>query len=224
MRLQHTFGFVVLLAWQGNPIQPAQAPDGEWYLTLGGGAARFEDATFSCSGDFISSQPAANRSAGAILDYLDGTFRLTGFGGAASYQESGVRTDRAFGGVQIAAETRKFGIGSGFSARTEGIGPNGYLRFGAMDAHLLLEVLPPTVLSHVDGVFEISLASGQRGDSSAAVQIGLMMDNYEGNAEFFGETFVPVGRRLAIMLRAQAVPGHRFAEWGLATGARLRLH
>ena len=123
MRVVHIAVPLALLFWQ---IAPAGAPPGEappraglFRLGLAYATGDWEQASFDCNGNYVSSMLVPASSGGARLDYVGGggALRVTAVGGrwsspgnAGDYMPASHQT---FGGGLIALEGRGIGIGAG---------------------------------------------------------------------------------------------------------------
>ncbi|MDP3773717.1 MAG: hypothetical protein Q8Q85_05555 [Gemmatimonadales bacterium] len=228
MRPFHLTGFLVLAAWQLAPVQVAPDSTGRLRLSVAAGAGRYEDATFDCNGNFVSAVPVEVRSAGARLDAMvDPSTRLTMYGGVHDADEGWGDGSGGFGGVQIAHEGRRIGIGAGAVKRgtPSGVfGPNFYLRLGdAERTHFRLEALPPTETFYLTNVARIGMGFGQGNLRRTGGYVGVGWGPYaeqlsQGTA--FADLDIPAAGNIDLLLRAQAGPGYEVFQWGLAAGMR----
>lgn len=236
MKLRHLAPFVILMAWQAAPFpRDSDPPRRRFSLSLGYAMEQLEDytpATFNCDGSMNTperSEQVEVRSAGARADMVtSGGLRVTAFGGSRTTPSSWAAGP--FGGVEVAYEGPRFGMGAGV---TRGMGtastytatsPSLYLRVGHMDAgHFRLELLPATE-SGVAGLARAGIGFNQGSQDRVGGFVGAGVVPAGGNGQVslvgFADLSIPTGSVLDLLVRSQIGQGHQYTIWGLGLGAR----
>jgi len=240
MRVLHVAVPLALLFWQ---VGPATAPTrdaspraGLFRLGLAYATGEWEDASFDCNGNYLSSVGVPASSAGAKLDYLtgDGRLRVTVVGG--QWRSPGnvgyyMAASRAiFAGAQIAYEGRGIGLGAGLVSNPfmsdVTRAPSFYLRLGRNDrVHFQSEVFPLTETPTMMGTVRIGVGFGQVPTARPGVNgfVGLAWGPYTdqiGQGVLLADFAVPVAPSVEILVRGSAGPGAGKAEWAAGAGLR----
>ena len=222
MRLYHLSAPLILLAWQEAPLpHAATGEDGKlhWSLSAMAGPGAWEDAQFNCAGDLVSAQSVGYRDVGAKGELLEprSGLHLSVAGGTTR------RDDRpgsnTFGGAQVAMEWPDGGFGGGLVSRAGGgATPNVYVRIGsASHNHFRAEVMPLTETRTMAGDFRVGVGSPHG-------FVGLTFGPYYRallETAVFADFALPVSDAVDARVAANAGPGERQFQWGLAAGLRV---
>lgn len=232
MKARHLIPFAVLLAWQVVPVRvDTNPPANHFSISFGYGYAQFEDASYDCEGNFISSERVELRSAGARADMVtSNNLRVTAFGGRMTSNRpdgSGV-----FGGFQVGKDWKSVGLGGGLTAGVPFVDqyggsdraarPNVFLRLGNADGtSFRTELLSPSEVFGAVGMARTGVAfhQGSRGGTSAF--LGLSVDPFSV-ARGFADLSISTGPNLDVLLRGEVGGGHWYTPYSLAVGTRYR--
>lgn len=218
-------------------------------LSVGMSAGRYEEKNFDCDGNLVDVTPIDVRSGGARLDVMGTQGRLSVCAGRIS-SDTGKRQrmdgsdeewpadpesqyEGFFGGMQIAAEREKFGLGLGMTAvqgdtnQDDLIAPSAYLRFGDLDrAHVRIEAFPPSeILVNTPGLSAgVGYNQGSREGMRAYVGVGFWPYSYEDELapRLAAACDVPVTSNVDLLVRAQVGYGELSTLGSVGAGLAIR--
>jgi hypothetical protein len=245
-KLMRFRGLMVIVLWQATPIGTDEYGRTRLGFGLGGGQLEYVD--LGCNGEVLEHDVAKYRSAGASADHwvVPGRVRVQA---AAGYQwADSVTSEGPFGGLLLAYERQRFGVGGGFAImpaslwyfgqpfadQTRGrvksdydIMPTLYIRAGNRDQlHTRLDVFPGGVTSPSEMV-RIGVGYNQFDNSRPSLYFGLgaVAASLEepGSNGLVGEYMHPVTRNVAVGVHGFASPGKRSPQAGLTTMMRIDL-
>jgi len=203
-------------------------------IALGFGDAQYEEKFFDCDGNLERTEPVDIQSMGARLDIAGDKLRASACVGRI---ESDVpdpdppEYDGMFGGLLLAYEGRRVGLGAGFASVGGQDGftwPSAYLRSGPLeDAHFRLELLPPSEILGSAAWLRAGVGwnQGWMGGTRGFLGIGVMPYTYVDQLEprLVGEFDLPVLRRIDLLFRGQIGLGEDRTQWGAGAGVGIRL-
>ena len=241
MRVSHFAVPLALLFWQiapaGGPSRDTPPRPGLMRLGLAYATGDWEQASFDCDGNYVSSVLVPARSAGARLDYQSGggALRVTAVGGQwwwpgnRGYYAPGART--TFAGALVAYEGTGIGIGAGFVNRPFALDvtsvPSFYLRLGRADrAHYQVEAYPLTETPTMMGTVRVGMGFGQGPAARGRVNgfVGLAWGPYTdvvGQGVVTADIGIPLSPSLELLVRGNAGPGAGKAQWAVGGGLRI---
>lgn len=203
---------------------------------MGYATGQWENEEFSCDGQLLSATPVRHHSAGVQIDvWPDDRVRLTAFGGTAS-QSVGVTQSAdsqyafveplagRYGGVQLAYEGQKIGLGVGLTHLvTQGgslqFAP--YFRVGNIDkVHFRTDVMTPNpALPSVSWArFGVGVNNGHLRGAGGFFGLGFGPFDYSTKAALLGELHYPIARRLTAQLHGLMGPGEKSQQWNFGFG------
>ncbi len=228
MRPHHLSAFIILLAWQTAPLPHAvtdEVGSVRWTFSAMAGAGTWEDASFDCSGNLIGAEAARYQDIGAKVEMLDPRSHLHVSLAGGSTRRSATSgsypsATGAFGGMQVAWEGRRAGVGGGLvTSPGEATRPNIYLRIGdGSHGHFRMEVMPLTETHAMAGVFRVGVGFAK---GFAGFTYGPFFETTKQTTAF-ADLALPLSRSLDVRLGVNAGPGEEVFQWGLAAGLRLR--
>jgi hypothetical protein len=212
----------------------AQSDPGDVTVSVGGGLGQFEAVRRSCDGEVLSSRPVEHTTFGAQIDVrLNALFRITGFGGTSSVDGTEVgegefgSQEGAYGGVLLAAEWDRFGLGAGW-ARFPGFDlrnvPMVHLRIGGEADHLRADLYAPSPTPGVMSALRLGYGFS-RERVSGLVGVGAIraFDEADGNGGLFVDVAIPLRPTFDLTLKSSWHASENYADWGAAVGARLHV-
>ena len=218
-------------------LKPDSSETGQtqYRVGLGYGVGQYEDKSFSCEGQLLNARPVDLRGGGGLLELRHRKFRASGFLGSIAYDRGNPGYEGTYGGLVLAAEWDKFGIGGGIGgvSGTEATAlPSVYLRVGPLDSwHGRLEFLPPTENLASTGWFRLGLAKRRGFEPGWGGAMGFSFGPYsypgdEFQPRFFGDLDVPTSSEgpLYVTLRMQIGPGSDRTNWSASAGLRFDLN
>lgn len=220
---------MMILLVEAMPLAVVEKSPGKYRLSLGASAGDYEYKSFDCDGSLINAGPVQFNNAGAKIEVWGKKARISVFGGRifSDATETGpVAEDYegTFGGVLVAGEWEKFGLGLGVVNISGGdgfIAPAFYLRGGKLDhLHLQLDLFPPSEIMGNMGWARFGL-----GTKRVLVGIAMLPFTYVDQFEprVFAEVQVPFSPRLEFLIGGQLGAGENRAQWGLGSGIRIFL-
>ena len=230
------YGPLLLLLYQAAPINVQQDSVGRYRISVGYASGQWENEEFGCDGQLLSATPVRHHSAGVQVDvWPDDHLRLTAFGGRTTQSVGATQAADSqygtafvepfvgnFGGVQLAYEGQKFGLGVGIThvpGYEASFAP--YLRIGNIDhAHFRVDVMPPNpALPSVSwSRIGVGINNGHRRGPGGFVGLGFGPFDYNSKAAFLGELHFPIAGRLTAQLHGLAGPGERSQQWSFGAG------
>jgi hypothetical protein len=226
----------LLLLWQTAPVQVGLDEVGKFRVALGWSAGKYEDQQFNCAGDVTSRAPVRWRSAGATgTVWPERQLRVSGtlgFMDASSDSAWAHLHEGWYGGILLAREGEKFGIGGGLFTiprRNDEAAPVDvalYLRFGRQDGvHFRMEGPemsrpggPP------GGRLGIGYGYGLSQRPRLFVGLGLrpMPDNWNDPPGLLIELGIPMGN-FRPMIAASLRANEGQTDWEVGMGVEVRL-
>lgn len=217
------------------PVEVARDSTGQLTISVVTGRAALESKHFDCNGNLVSAYPVDLASTGARLDYCpEGVpVRLTAFVGDLTTKTRDLEAEDysgTFGGVQLAREGRRLGIGIGeahVSGRDGFTAPSGYLRLGRLKrTYVQADLRPPEATLGMSGFARAGIGFHQGDERRFGGLIGLAVMPYTYSDQFeprvFGDFSVPVGPRWDLLLGAQIGAGAKQTQWAATVGFRVR--
>lgn len=231
------YGPLLLLLYQAAPIQVQQDSLGRYRVGVGFATGEWENDVFDCNGQLASATPVRHRSAGAQIDvWPDKRLRLSAFGGTTTESigqtKSSDGTSYAyvdpiggpFGGILLAYEGQKFGIGVGFTHlanyETSTTFAN-YLRIGNMDkAHFRMDVMTPSPVlpSGHWARIGIGINDGHLRKPGGFIGLGFGPFDYNSKSALTGELRYPIGRHFMGEFHTLVGPGEESMQWNVGAG------
>ena len=234
------YGPLLLLLYQAAPVSVQHDSLGRYRISVGYATGQWENEEFGCDGQLISATPVRHHSAGVQIDAWPADhIRLTAFAGKAS-QSIGVTQSAdseygqpfvepfagGYGGVQLAYEGQKAGLGVGMTHLNTGQGSlqfAPYLRIGNIDrTHFRLDVMTPNpALPSVSWArMGVGINNGHLRGPGGFVGVGFGPFDYNNKAAFLGELHFPIARGLAAQVHGLAGEGELNGQWSIGGGLR----
>lgn len=207
---------LVILALQAGPMEVRPTVDGTGYrLVFAAGGGQYESRTLGCSGDVTSAEARSVRAAGVSADiYPSSEMRVSAAVGA---HDDGGRFTGATGGVQVALERPKFGLGFGFAKfGGDSVSPSYYLRIGPREgAHFRTELAAPNATGPLLGTARLGVGWNRTADARSFGFVGLSKGIYSDASHVggvFGEFGIPVSDRVAVVAGVAYRPSEEVTE------------
>ena len=232
------YGPLLLLLYQAAPVSVQQDSLGRYRIGVGYATGQWENEEFGCDGQLLSGTPVHHRSVGVQIEaWPDDHLRLTAFGGTTSQTLGATQFADSqygapfvepfggnYGGVQLAYEGQKLGLGVGAThlPTSEGslwFAP--YLRIGNMDhAHFRLDVMTPNpALPSVSWArVGVGINNGHLRRTGGFLGLGFGPFDYNNKAAFLGELHFPIVHRVTAQLHGLAGPGEQAQQWSVGAG------
>ena len=227
MRIYRVATPALLVSWAFAPVIAVQSDTTGLKIALGGGAGRYEVVERDCEGDVIASRPVEFSTYGAMAEHrASDRWRFVGFGGVTSVSGEPFDTDGAYGGVLVAAEWQRFGLGTGwatFPGSDYANVPTGYVRLGRSDAHVRFELFPPSTAPAVTGFFRGGVGFRQeRVSGVVGLGAGRVFDFGDENGGPFADLEIALTPRLDLTFQGSWHLSEEHPDWGVAVGAQYR--
>lgn len=227
------YGPLLLLLYQAAPVSVHPDSLGRYRISVGYATGQWEDEEFSCEGELLGATPVRNHSAGVQIDaWPDNHVRLTAFGGKASQSAGETQTfvesfAGGYGGVQLAYEGQKVGLGVGVTHLNTGdpslqFAP--HLRVGNIDkAHFRMDVMTPNpALPSVSWArVGVGVNNGHLRGPGGFGGLGFGPFDYNNKAAFLGELHYPIARGLTAQMHGLIGPGEKSSQWSFGGGLQL---
>ena len=207
---------LVILALQAGPMEVRPTVDGTGYrLVFAAGGGQYESRTLGCSGEVNSAEARSVRAVGVSADiYPSSEMRVTA---AIGGHDDGGNFTGATGGIQVALERPKLGVGLGFTKLGgDSVSPSWYLRIGPREStHFRAELASPNATGPLLGTGRVGVGWNRTADARSFGYVGVSKGIYSDASHIggvFGEFGIPVSDRVGIVAGVAYRPSEETME------------